>query len=995
MNFELAAQANPDCHFILINAEKISTAKKKNGGTVSGTLRHVYVAGGASHAFTADLNMDLQGTSSEEHALTAGPNLNLRFPNGMVFDSDPETVAPGYAMHGTTESIAVNLFNYKKNVASQDHIVNCVCAEWYNRFQPSVRQARVTDPRVRDCLECTMCAVFFHNTSDVAVTIGPDLVQPNETIFFGLGNLCSSKDCFETFEYDDIVIEVKNNTEDQVLFKSKDLTGGKFDNNYEFRYLNEETYTEAEAIAEWQIVQSFIYDTDYTCATNNALPAPVTISGVTYNTDSAAYRKAKWIAEAPSIFDMDTLYWHHCVTLFFLLRDNRAKNMFWSKSKDTGLWGLWFNWDNDTGLCRNNRGYVDIEPGYMDWDSLGTQEVFNGSTNALFTNLRECNFAQIRAMYVDREAAGAWDLDSIYAYCKESQEQICESLWIEDAEHNAIRILENMGNSNYLERATGRLQLHIKKSLLFQKALIDSYFSASASTTDRARLRGNTPSQYSGIAPNGILKITPYTNLFITIHAGSTDYTLRAYEGIESTFDISANLNDTEMYIYSSEWIQGMGSLAALYLSQFEINTMKRIRQVILGSAEDGYYNSASVSLSFANCVKLETLNLAGLQNSAVSVDLSNCLYLKSIDTRNSAITGLRFARNGRLEIALLNGLTSLFASGLSRLTTFSMAAYTALQTLTVENCAEAIDTLAIVNDASALENVRLLAVSWVLDSVSLLKWLATKGGIADNGQDTTSKAVITGAAHVAMVSSADLNELAADFPNLAITYDAEIPTYTVTFKNYDGTSLDTQSVAQGSAPDDPVTRTLLPIAAPTKPSSAAYDYSFDGWSWSNDGSLISDLSAVTITQDTTIYAHYAESYRTYTVRWYNGTTLLETQTKRLGESAVYSGDIPVSVSDGSYAEYYLFTGWDKSTGNITWNINVYAQFDKATAPSSGSLSEFSPEQLKALVATEVLSSTGANNTLVASGDTIDIIAGQDYTFSNVDSHELISLDNP
>ena len=995
VNFELAAAANPDCHFILINAEKISTAKKKNGGTVSGTLRHVYGAGGAAHSFTADLNMDLQGTSSEEHALTAGPNLNLRFPHGMVFDSDPETVAPGYAMHGSTESIAVDLFNYKKNVASQDHIVNRVCAEWYNRFQPSVRQVRVTDPRVRDCLECTMCAVFFHNTSDSAVVVGPDTVQPDETIFFGLGNLCSSKDCFETFEYDDIVIEVKNNTEDQVRFKSDDLTGDNFDNNYEFRYLNENHYTEAQAKAAWQQVQTFVYETDWTEATDAALPAAVTISGVTYYSDTAEYRKARWIAEAPTIFDMDTLYWHHCITLFFLLRDNRAKNMFWSKSNDTGKWGLWFNWDNDTGLCRNNRGYVDIEPGYMDWDSLGTQEVFNASDNALFTNLRECNFAQIRAMYVDREAAGAWDLDAIYGYCKESQEQICESLWIEDAEHNAIRILENMGNSSYLERATGRLQLHVKKSLLFQKALIDSYFSAAASTTDRARLRGNTPSQYSGIAPSGIMKITPYTNLFVTIHAGSTDYTARVYEGVESTFDVSANLNDTEMYIYSAEWISGMGSLAALYLSQFEIGTMKRIRQVILGSAEGGYYNSAAVSLSFANCVKLETLNLAGLINTAVSVDLSNCLYLKEIDTRNSGITGLRFAKNGRLEEALLNALTSLYMSGLGRLDTFSMAAYTALQTFIAENTSAAVDTKAIVTTAAALENVRLLGIDWTLDNTNLLRRLQTLGGIADNGQDTTPVAVVAGDAHVAMIASSDLISLGASFPNLSITYDQLIPSYTVTFKNYDSTTLDTQTVSQGSAPDDPTTRELLPIATPARASTISTVYTFDGWSWTNGGSVIEDLSAIQITDNTTLFAHYTETVRTYTIRWYNGTELLESQTHSYGDDAVYSGDTPVSSSDGNYAQYYLFKGWDKSTGFVNADLNVYAQYDSATAPMSKTLSQMSPEELKALVRQEILSPTGENNTLVASGDTIDIVAGNDFDFSNVAGHELVALGSP
>ena len=227
-------------------------------------------------------------------------------------------------------------------------------------------------------------------------------------------------------------------------------------NNYEFRYLNEDAFSEAEAIAEWQKVQTFVYETDYTAATNQALNPTKTINGQLFTVDSAAYRKARWINEAPTVFDMDTLYFHHNITLFFLLRDNRAKNMFWSRNS-AGKWGLWFNWDNDTGLCRNNDGYVDIEPGYMDFDSLGTGDVFNGADNAVFTNLRECNFAELTANYLSRESAGAWDIDAFYAYCKESQGAICESLWIEDAAHNAIRTMQNLAREIYRLLPTGLL----------------------------------------------------------------------------------------------------------------------------------------------------------------------------------------------------------------------------------------------------------------------------------------------------------------------------------------------------------------------------------------------------------------------------------------------------------------------------------------------------------------------------------------------------------
>ena len=926
VNFELAAAANPDMDCVLISAEKMSTAKKKNGGSVNCTIRHLRVSGGAQHAWTATGSMDLQGTSSEEHALTAGPNLNWRLTGGIQFDDG--STAAGWAMHGTANSVPVNLFNYKKNIASQDHIVNRVCAEWYNRFQPSIRQAREDDPRVRDCLESAMCAVFFHNTSDAPVVVGPDTVQPDETIFFGLGNICSSKDCFDTFDYDDIVIEVKQNPSDVARFKSKDLSGDNWKNNYEFRYLNEDEYTEAQAIAAWQVVQDFIFDTDWTEATDDALETSVTIGGVTYTADTAAYRKAKWLAEAPSIFDMDTLYWHHIVTLFFLLRDNRAKNMFWSLSKDTGKWGLWFNWDNDTGLCRNNQGYVDIEPGYMDWDTIGTDNVFNAADNALFTTLRECNFDQLRAMYVDREAAGAWDIDAIYQYVCDSQNQICESLWIEDAEHNAIRILENMGNASYLERATGRLQLHIKKALIFQKALVDSYFTASAATTDRARLRANTPQTWAGIEPSGLLTLTTYTDMYINILAGSTPYRVRATAGTPVTIDIVATLGNTEMYIYSAEWIQDLGSLAALYLQQFEIDTMKRVKKVILGSADDGYYNTGLPSISLANCRKLEELNVAGVTNLAISLNLANNLYLKKFDSRGSGITGVRFAKNGRLQEAKLNAVASLYMSGLWNLSTFTVSSYANLGTLTIENCSQ-VDALAILDAAENLESLRLIGINWTLEDTDLLNALLEIGSINDNGVTGDPPCVLSGSVYVPILKQSESDAYTAAWPNLTVTYSTFVVQHAVTFKNYDGTTLIVEHIDQGSDAVDPVLSG--DIATPTKPSTEEYSYTYRGW----------DTSLAQISGPRTITAEYTATRRTYSVKWYAQGILVDEQTVEYGSEAVYSGSDPTYTLEEPMLGYYLWTGmWDKSTGRVTGNMTVNAKFEYADLSETPSSTE-------------------------------------------------------
>ena len=910
INLAAAQAKNPDAHFLIINAARMTLGKQD---AVSGTLQHVYVTGGAYHNWTADMTMKVQGTSSVEHAGTAGPNINFELEN--ITCTDGTVLTSGYGMHGAEESIPTKLITFKKNIASEDHIVNRVVAEWYNEYQPSVRSARVNDPRVRDCLESTMAVVFFRNTGTSAVTVGPDTVQPNETIFFGLGNLCSNKDAEEVFEYDDIVIEVKNNAEDVVRFKSKDLSGDNFDNNYEFRYLNENAYTEAQAIAAWQQVQSFIYDTDWTEATGNTLSPVVTINGQVFTNDTVAYRKAKWNAEAPSLFDMDTLYFHHNITLFFLLRDNRAKNMFWSRNSQ-GKWGLWFNWDNDTGLCRNNRGYIDIEPGYMDFDTIGTADVYNGADNALFTNLRECNFTQLRANYLAMESAGAWDIDDIYEYIEGSQEQICESLWIEDMQHNAIRTMQNLGTTAYLERATGRLRLHLKKALIFQKVLIDSYYNAAAATSESASLRGYTPSSWVGVEPSGILTVTPYTDMYINILAGSIPYQQRAYAGQAVQIDLTANFNDTEIYLRHAPWIQELGDLSGMYLGQFEANRMTRVKKLLIGSDVEGYTNTNFRSLSFDNCVKLEELNLSGMTSVRQAFDFTPNLYLKKLHTKGSGVTGVTFAVNGRLQEAVLNAVASIYMKNLKFIETFSMESYVNLTSVSVEDT-PAVDTYAMTAAAVNLARVRLIGIDWStpISAYDLFVRLHGINGINDEGYDTQN-GIITGDCYFRSISQSKYNSLTALIPEVTFTYTDLIPEVTVTFVNDDGTQLYVAYTEQWGSVDDPVATGA--IQTPTKMPTIDYVYTYYGW----------DTSLDYITENTTVTAVYAEDARTYTVRYidYDG-TVLETHTVAARGSAEYEGSDLQRTG-------YIWTGWDADASSVIADIDITATYAYAVLPS-------------------------------------------------------------
>ena len=138
------------------------------------------------------------------------------------------------------------------------------------------------------------------------------------------------------------------------------------------------------------------------------------------------------------------------------------------------------------------------------------------------------------------------------------------------------------------------------------------------------------------------------------------------------------------------------------------------------------------------------------------------------------------------------------------------------------------------------------------------------------------------------------------------------IPTYTVTWKNHDGTVLETDTgVAYGTTP-------TYNGSTPTKASTAQHAYTFSGWSPA--------ISAVT--GNVTYTAQFTATVRKYTVKWYNyDGTLLETDTEvPYGTKPTYNGATPTKPSDDYYN--YGFAGWSPSINEgIQGDKNFTAQF--------------------------------------------------------------------
>ena len=917
------AVANPQLRVIHIWADRMTTAKSDE---VTCTVECVYKGGGADFYFYAtNVVMKAQGTSSLEYILAA-LNLDLDFSKATWTNGNGEFLS-GYAM--TENSIPVDYLNIKLNIASSENANNVILADDYNAYQPNITKLRADNAAVRDTVQGVPCAIFFTSTADAPIAVGARTVQAGETILYGCGDLNNSKKNFAVFgqteDYPEVMcVEISNNNNAQCRFKSDDLSEETWDGNgnFEFRYPKSPTATQKAA---WQALLSWVVSTDTTAATGAALPASVTYDGVAYTNDTAAYRSAKFKAELADHFNVNSLLYHYLFTERHCMVDNRAKNCFVSYEPDTEgnyRWNFNKDYDNDTALGCDNSGGLTFTYGLEDTDSVGASKVFNASDSVLWVNLRALFSDELKAMFLDRESAGAWSASRLLSKFLAHQAARPEALVAEDMWGKYFSAyLYNTEEERYINQMLGTKVDQRRQFEIYQEGYMASKYRGSVATADRISLRVNAPDSWSGVEPDGdILSVVPYADTYLRVQYGNAaEIVTRAKKGQTYTLECPDNvaLNDLETYIYRSSIIKSIGSMAALYTKFADISAAIRLQRLLLGSAEDGYENTGMTAeyggVSVGSNKMLEVIDLRGATALAKPLDLSGLAALRELYLTNSAITGVTFAPGAPLEKAYLPALRTLVARGLTKLQTFSMSG-ASLTSLWVENSPQ-INTQTLCIDATGLVRGRITGADWTLQNASLLLRLANLAGLDSNGANA-DHFVLTGAAFVARISQTEYDTVTAAFPSLVVTYGELVPTFTVTFKGADGSVLNTQTVTQYGAAVDPVATGLIPT--PTKAPTVDKVYTFTSW----------NKSFAYVTENLEVTAVFTESARSYTVKWWNNLTLLQEQTVEVYSDAVYSGDMPYRSAND------IFTGWDKVSTNVQSDLNVNALFEAASVPA-------------------------------------------------------------
>ena len=192
-----------------------------------------------------------------------------------------------------------------------------------------------------------------------------------------------------------------------------------------------------------------------------------------------------------------------------------------------------------------------------------------------------------------------------------------------------------------------------------------------------------------------------------------------------------------------------------------------------------------------------------------------------------------------------------------------------------------------------------------------------------------------------------------------------------VTFMSYDGlTEYGKKAVAVGDDCADPIARDVFDT--PTRESTEQYNYTFAGWSTVVNGGL--DTNALkAVEEDRTVYANFAAVTRTYTIRFMDGDSVLESKEWLYGSTP--------SIANPEKSGY-SFDRWEPAITAVTGDADYYAQWTEALTFAGGSWADIA-----------AVSEAGKAAEYFAVGDTKIINAdGKDITLRIIGfNHDMLA----
>lgn len=204
--------------------------------------------------------------------------------------------------------------------------------------------------------------------------------------------------------------------------------------------------------------------------------------------------------------------------------------------------------------------------------------------------------------------------------------------------------------------------------------------------------------------------------------------------------------------------------------------------------------------------------------------------------------------------------------------------------------------------------NIRTFTVTWKNDDGTTLKTESVAGGSVPSYSGTTPTKASTAQYSYSFSGWNPVPAALDGNKTYTAQYTATTRSYTVTWKDWDGTTIATETKAYGTTPSR---------SGPSRASTAQYNYTFAGWS----------PTPTAVTGNAVYTATYTQVLRSYTITWqdYDG-TVLATETKAYGTTPSREG--PSRQSTAQYS--YTFAGWNPSPTSVTGNAVYTATYTQS-----------------------------------------------------------------
>lgn len=704
----------------------------------------------------ANVKNNVQGTSSQYYPRK---NYKFEFIGGITYIESGEQAE---AFQLSDDVHPAKIFCIKTDFAESSGTHNTGVAnmvDWALKEMDILTEAQKTDPVARTTIAGKPYLLFHKATAD------------SQPVFVGKINLNTDKAAENTFGFKegDESWEFLNNTSDMTLFKSADFTS--WQDNIEARYPDGATdTTNAKRVWDWVV----------SCKGNIE----------------------KFKSEFNQYFDKDQIIFYALLTLALGMTDQRAKNMFLTRIGGK-LW-LFIFYDNDTILPINNEAVISFLYNVEPLDTVDNKYVWNGADSELWKLVDEAFADEMREMYYTLRQRNIFSYERMVEYLYTRQaDKWCESIYNEDGYYKYEQpliegYLDYSGSTTnpqvvktgaYLYALQGSREMYGKWIWKNRFLYLDSKYLAGSILGDTAVFRTYTPVAWTGVEPNADITLTSFNAMYFNVKWGSVTRSQRVgfNETVKMIAPADMQFNDTETIIYGASLIASLGDLSALYVGSVDVSKMTKLKELIIGSAVEGYQNTNMTVLSVGTNNMLRKVDVQNCPNLIQPIDLTGCENLEEVYAQGTGLTAVLLPSAGILKKYHLPAtITNLTIKNQPLLTdeNFILDGKDNITTIVLENVV--INTFALLQECLAtgnLQRIRCINITGSAATADILYRIAEIGGIDENGYNI-DRAVLTGSFHVNTIREDKLAELGELFPELTITYDTLtlLPAVTLSF---------------------------------------------------------------------------------------------------------------------------------------------------------------------------------------------------------------------